>query len=40
MAGQEEWSEAPAALEGSRVHRGYAGAYRTVGAVQVEQVEF
>lgn len=30
MAGQEEWSEAPPALSGSRVHRGYAGAYRTV----------
>jgi len=30
MAGQEVWSEAPDALEGSRVHRGYASAYRTV----------
>ena len=30
MAGQETWSEAPLAMEGARVHRGYAGAYRTV----------
>ena len=30
MAGQEVWSESPDALIGARVHRGYAGAYRTV----------
>jgi hypothetical protein len=30
MAGQEDWSEAPAAMQGARVHQGYSAAYRTV----------
>ena len=32
MAGQETWAEAPTAMRGARVHRGYAAAYRTVCA--------
>ena len=32
MAGQETWAEAPRAMRGARVHRGYAAAYRTVCA--------
>jgi hypothetical protein len=32
MAGQETWAEAPTAMRGARVHRGFAAAYRTVCA--------